>query len=349
MTILAVLTEMEGTGVAPAASVYDYRSELSPTGNDSAYSRGTIDLDQAWPGGTGTVLHYQETQATPAYDGGGVFWLHMSTYWNQIRDLTTVIAIADGNNDRIYSFTLTITTTTIQFKFWQYADGNAGTEIGTIDFIHWFEFDTTEDLDIKIDPNTDTVEVYRSGDLQGTLTSSDGIDLNTRTPGTLIERVVLRENIDTSLSQIILTEDEPTLYWKVRTLDPTGAGANSDWTGAYTDVDDVNLDTDSYNRIDSAGTQTYAFFDVSSGIQTDMEVAAIMASVLAKGQTGAAVTSITNVTRIGGVNYDMGSALNVEGGQYETTCDVLLTTSPATASAWTFAEINAAEFGFKSS
>lgn len=349
MTILAVVTEMEGSCITDAGSILDIRMSLSTVGDDPDYVRGALDVDQAAT--LGDVLLQADTYTTPAYDNGNAFWLHFDTYWNTTRDLNRVITIADSAGDLLYGFYLNIISNgSIQFTFYTYTDAGAETAVGPVNLTNQAVANTTEAVDIKIDPATDTVEFYRASTLELTLTSGgDSLDLNQRTAATQISCLCLQESIDSSLSQIILTESESTIDWKVKTLNPNGAGANTDWTGAYTDVDESGLDISQYNRTSSAGTQTYAYTDVQGAIQTGMEIAAVVPCALALAQTGATVPNITNVVRIGGVNYDLGASKDVEGNLAKLAYSTVNTVSPATAAKWTFAEVNAAEFGFKTS
>jgi hypothetical protein len=131
---------------------------------------------------------------------------------------------------------------------------------------------------------------------------------------------------------------------RIRALSPSGAGATTGLTvqgvaANYQNVDELPPSTTDYNYGDTGTEDTYAFGDVP----TLGQIAGVQVSLYAaKDATGA--KSLAPVVRAGGTDYE-GTAQSLSQGygylmqQYST--------NPATGSAWTPSDVNAAEFGAK--
>jgi hypothetical protein len=125
---------------------------------------------------------------------------------------------------------------------------------------------------------------------------------------------------------------------------PGGVGTTAQWTGNYADnwqnVRDTNGDSDStFNQSSTAGqTDQFAMTDVPAGT-----VHAIQHVIMARRDAGGART-VRPVTRIGTTNYN-GTSMTAAASYVFLTDPVSV--SPATSTAWTATEINAAEFGYE--
>lgn len=149
----------------------------------------------------------------------------------------------------------------------------------------------------------------------------------------------------TYFSQILMTEGVPTIGAKIKSCRATAAGANTGWTGAYTDVNEpVNSDT-TVNTATTAGLrQTYPITALS--IPTGYTINTVMHVFRAKND-GTAPVNIKSAVRRAAVNYD--NASNVSGlGLGFSPILTRYDTDPSTAAAWTQANFNAAEFGYLS-
>jgi len=138
---------------------------------------------------------------------------------------------------------------------------------------------------------------------------------------------------------------------RVETLLPNGAGASTAWTPSagsnYQAVDDPYSsapcpDGDS-TYISSTVVGNRDSYAYSNLVITAGTIIGVQVSPNAY-KTDAGARSLKSYTRIGGVNYD-GSAKSL-GGSYASYPE-LWVISPATAVAWTVAEVNGAEFGVK--
>jgi hypothetical protein len=125
----------------------------------------------------------------------------------------------------------------------------------------------------------------------------------------------------------------------------SGNGTNADWSpstgsdhGALVDENPAT-DTD-YNQSGTAGhrdTYNFAAVGVAGTVKAVQTVNYIKADV-------AGVRYVGDVARIGGTNYDSTGTVVLSDWVFR--CE-LHPTSPATATAWTVAEIDGAEFGVK--
>ncbi len=134
---------------------------------------------------------------------------------------------------------------------------------------------------------------------------------------------------------------------RVDTIFPSGAGASAQFTPTGSvnnseNVDDASPDDDAtYNASNTAGNiDSFVFTDVTALNATVMGVQANM--IARKDDAGS--RTLRGIARVGAVNYEGGDlALSDSYIDHRT----IWNQNPATAAAWTEAEINAAEFGYK--
>lgn len=161
--------------------------------------------------------------------------------------------------------------------------------------------------------------------------------------GTDIARVAFFSDYDSAYWSAVIIADEDTRGMSFVQSKPSGAGGASDWTGAYTDIDETGYtDTDVLSASAAAKVSTFAMADLPSGYSTGYDV---VATVLAGRMKAGASASIKAVYRVGSTNYtgaDFGAGAAFAGKQ------VIATVDPSTSAAWTVSGVNAAEFGFES-
>lgn len=147
----------------------------------------------------------------------------------------------------------------------------------------------------------------------------------------------------TRCSQYLVTEDISTVGAKVKYMRGTGAGSNSGWTGAVTDVNEVITDDATLNSAATAGLkQTYNMTDVT--VPSGYEVKSVFHWVRAR-NTGVAPNNIKSVCRSGGADY---SSANLVVGTGVAPTGMRYDLDPATSAQWTAAGLDAVEFGFES-
>lgn len=184
------------------------------------------------------------------------------------------------------------------------------------------------------------VRIYFDDALEAEVTATD-TDL---AAWTTIDRVRIQAASSTGadawiFSGVIISTDD-TRQMKFVQESITGNGANTAWTGDYTGIDELGLNT--ADEISSTTTNDVETFTgaINNIIDTGHD---ILASVLT-----------FNVNSVGG-DSDLAAAYRISGTNYEATPKTapsgpsimafVTEVSPATATAWTAAEIEGAEFG----
>jgi hypothetical protein len=140
-------------------------------------------------------------------------------------------------------------------------------------------------------------------------------------------------------SLIIADEDTRAMFMAQRL--PTGNGANTAWTGAYTDVDETGYtDTDFIAATASGQKESYTHAALPAEWATGFAVQAVVISGrMMDGQGSGLFTH--GLMRVGGVDYDvglMGAAILHQG------CQKVISLDPSTSAAWSLTNA-AAEFG----
>lgn len=150
-------------------------------------------------------------------------------------------------------------------------------------------------------------------------------------------------NGDYDYAEVLITKNEHPYAMRVKTHVLNGAGTNSDWTGAYTDVDEADPSTtDIISSATANQVSTFATDDLPS-IGADV-IRAVQVSVMARrGSTGP--QNLQTVLRASSVNQTGATQLLNTG--YNTYREIY-TQNSVTGVEFTKAEIDASEVGVKS-
>lgn len=229
------------------------------------------------------------------------------------------------------------------------ATGAAYTAVDTpfnmaIDIVHTF------DLHVKLHGSTGVIELYMDGML---IADFSGNTAPSAAAASGMSIFALRQSFDNvgapdynAVYSEVIIANESTLDWRLAELLPTGAGANSGWAGAYTDVDDVTLpNTGDQDMITAASNDlksTYVMGDISGTISGVSIVAVGVVARARKGTTGP--QHLRGVVRISGTDYET-SDVTPESSLAPTR--MIWNTNPATSGAWSISAVNGAEFGMK--
>lgn len=185
-----------------------------------------------------------------------------------------------------------------------------------------------------------TVKVYLNGSMLVNATFTQSLLTNIRSM-----RLRGPSTATWGFSQILITKNRPTIGAKVASLRPTGAGGNSGWSGAFTNVNEaINSDTTSDLTTTAGVKQTYAMGDVT--VPANYAIASVFHWMRAKND-GVSPLNIKSVVRQGTTDYDY--ATNAPGmsagyGAVPARYDV----DPGTGVTWTQSGLNASEFGYLS-
>lgn len=333
MSIFMVNNECSAdvTGVT-VASNDDIRFRIQTNTNyfDTNYSRFAHYTD---PGS----LALWPALNTPNYDDVDDFWFHISL--RTTANVSTSFYVRDGSAGNIYRIFFTGGSTSTRVEIYSYNDGGTATSVSytlTLNVLYRFDF--------HFDRVANDLKLY----INDSLTTTLALDVNRRTNNPVMTDI--RMTTVTTVryfSELCAAFNESTLFWRVKSLYPNGAGTNSDWTGAYTDVDENALDTLTLNTISAQGNQTYAYTDIQAGIMTDRQVAALVITSVADATAGTN-TNLKNVYYDGGTLRDLGSAVDVASNGYINGVTAYALTDPATGSLWVYTDINSYEFGFAS-
>jgi hypothetical protein len=135
--------------------------------------------------------------------------------------------------------------------------------------------------------------------------------------------------------------DSRLIHYDQKALD--GAGAETDWSGAYTDIDEQGIDfTDFIQGAANADKATYTFAALDTTFN-DAAYTPIGLGVSARGVKGA--TGPANLQLAARENITNGFSGNKALGDIWSMHQHMFTQNPDTAAAWTFAELDAAQVG----
>lgn len=183
------------------------------------------------------------------------------------------------------------------------------------------------------------VEVYRDGVLEhGTDVDTSGL------PDIAQFRLNDANNnaaYDTYYSEVICASHNIGSA-RLAAIAVTGAGAQSGWSGAYTDVDNALVDDATFIASGTAGQKSsFIAEDLPAGSLTVSEV-----SVVARVRRGGTGPQNANaLLRVGGTDYTQSLGTVGESFAKER---VVWTLNPATSGAWDAAAVNALEIGVES-
>lgn len=124
---------------------------------------------------------------------------------------------------------------------------------------------------------------------------------------------------------------------------PNAAGSNSQWTGAYGDVDEylTNDGDTTYNYTSAAAIQSYNLENSSDSGTIDSVTVVLYAKFSGTQE------NLYPMLRTGAVNYDAASACSgLDTASYKK-CSYSWSLNPATSNAWTVSDISSLEAGFK--
>lgn len=267
------------------------------------------------------------------------FWLHFEVdqyFFSNSSTQGPIVEFLDGSDVPFVRLNSdSQASTTWQVEYWT---GAAWTAAGTFTA----PGDSLQTLDINVVGNSasGSASVYLSG--TNRLTTA-AIDLSAYGGVAKVRFYGRGSSIagTRAISQVIMA-DEPTIGWRLATVPATGAGATTDFTGTYTEIDEVVYSDADF--INSAVANQVEIFSHSSTVPSGYTVRAFGVTARAKrGASGPA--NLQLALRSSGTTYFSGSkALDVGYGAF---CHVW-ETDPATAAAFATSAIASLQFGVKS-
>lgn len=265
---------------------------------------------------------YAALSGVAGADGGGVQLKDSSGFpWIRLSRLIT----NDPNLLALY-----VNTGTGASPTWTLLDTSFATSSGLQDFVF--------DIEVTIG-SPHSVKLYFNGNLirSGTFTNANFTNIAEVHYGNLN-----RTSSQVNYSQLLTTRGISTIGAKVKTIRPTGAGANTGWTNTYTAVNEVvNNDTTLQNAATAGLKSTHAMGDVS--VPSGFEIKTVFHWLRAKND-GTGPTNIKSVLRSGGVDYSTENLSNI--GLAYAPVGARYNTDPVGAN-WTQSVWNAIEAGYE--
>ena len=296
-----------------------YELNLQPYYWDPDFTRAALYVSS---GGVTYAESYHWTEAT------GEFWFHGEAYVDTgSASELPAMSLYDDSDQEVLRFTVQ-NSITYRAYYW---NGSSFTQVGTTVTIG---SDTRQVWDIRFNMDASgTVALYTSGTKRLEVT---GVDLSAL--GVAYMR--LRSAGQMMWTQIICA-DEPTIGWRLKTIPPTGAGASTDFTGTYAEVDEVKYaDADFINSSTNGHVE---LFSHGTTVPTGYAIRGVAVTARAKkGLTGPA--NLQLALRSGSTTYTSSSqALDVGYGAFV----AIWETDPATTADFTTSAIASLQFGVK--
>jgi hypothetical protein len=133
-----------------------------------------------------------------------------------------------------------------------------------------------------------------------------------------------------------------TIGHRVQTLVPTAAGNHTAWTGVYTAVDETILDVaDFVSATATALSETFVMSDTHVDFATRAVKAVKLSAAL---YTDGTILTIKPLVRNGGTTNEGATDTLTAGAN---TYGKIMETNPVSAAAWTIADVDGTELGFK--
>lgn len=200
------------------------------------------------------------------------------------------------------------------------------------------------DVYIKVDGTVGEFSVWKDGTQVATFSGDTSID--NASFGRIHWKGQTGTTNELDVSQVIVSS-ESTIGWVLMTLYPDGNGANTSWTGSYTDIDEFSLNTADY--IEAIATnliETSTVSNINAAYST-YNVKAVAVAMRASNDSGSVINDLQAVVRVSGINYTSPNlSLPKDGTDYSR--QYIWETNPNTAAAWSQSAVNALEVGVKS-
>lgn len=153
---------------------------------------------------------------------------------------------------------------------------------------------------------------------------------------------------ETMISQLIVA-DQDTRGMRLVTLPVTGAGSNSDWTGAAADIDEAELnEADFISALEGDLVSTYATTNIDAVTYESFAAIALVVGAIANNPAETFVSTIQAALRVSGNNYFSDDSLTLTHDGETKYSTFVFNLDPSNDSAWNKTKINAVEVGVKS-
>lgn len=325
MTVLFVGSEM--SAFTPSDSTVKERTS-TPIVYDSSFSRCSIEC-------VGSTTYAEGLPSASATD----IWIHFSLASGDAVGSTSSTRFRwydSSNNERI-RLAYAEDDKTVTINYW---NGSAFVSAGTFS-LEMLDTGQTFDLHVVCNSGSGSITVYVAGTARLEASVSTTSITNLR-KFRFVGATVASLDCQTWFSQVIVA-DEPTIGWRLVTRYASGAGATTDWTGAYTEIDEtIYSDADFIN---SSVADQVELFTNSGPSLTGYSVRAVgVSSRIRRGASGP--QNCRMALRVAGTTYFSGSDIAL--GLAYAPVQTIWETDPATTADWLASTIGSIQFGVKS-
>lgn len=270
----------------------------------------------------------------PMTTAGGEAWLHYCNRYSGFNDSVSqpLVQFMDASNNVIAKMVENGSSYELQ-----YYNGSGYTSTGSGP--NPASVMNTFDIHVLKGSGTAVIEWWMNGGLIRSVTGA------TLTGFGNIAKVRLQWFNDGNdhFSEVALTDTIRTAGWNVTTRPPTGAGGDTAGTGAYTDVNEINLDQSAFIQLGTAGDQR-SFVRAASSLVNSIKGFTVAGNIRRVDATGP--QQIKPYLKISGTRYyGTTFALTTTFANYQYTWEL----NPATGVAFTVSEANGTgiEYGWE--
>lgn len=271
------------------------------------------------------------------FTAAGEFWLDFYVYLVATGTTRALATIYSGST-ALFRI-IQNTSSTLRVEYWDGSAWQVGVSNGgSVSSANRYRIAAH----IKMHDTLGVIDLYLNGALIGTSFAGDTI----RTAATTCDKAMFQcpGSSGVVYSAVFASDEDSRPIHYIQRV-PSGAGALTQMTGAYTDVDEFGFSDNDFLQAASADLVTLVTkAALPTALNTGYQVMGVSVSARAlKGGTGP--TKLQLACRHGTTNGFSGDKnLGAVGAPVQH----MFTQNPATAAAWTFAEADAAQFGVKS-
>lgn len=353
MTIISILAEPDTI----ACSLLDKKAADVKWGFKDGFGntlqRGCFDSDDDDGAVSYAVLGYTQPLSAPVPISGNTFWLrvgYVHKWWDRTGPRIALYCEEEGKCPLSFRFSSTAPDTYRVYTLGASMDLGNYASYGA-DTHHLFDFRMTiapKDGDPTID--VVTYDAYMDEQFLQTLTvevaAADGW------LGRSVNRMELAYGTtlygdDHVITSAILTANEPTLGMVIKTLDFTADGTVTGMTGGFADVNAFKVDEATSINSDIDGTSSTFVHSGLGALSSQYTVKGVVIAGLGHAVAGSPTPNLQAVMHNGTTEYEIGSAVDQTDNLWVAPINALTTVNPETGLAFTPAELDAMELGFK--
>lgn len=277
------------------------------------------------------------------------FWLHFTMHKITATVVANTNPIIEFNNgtSKEYRIIMNATTPTTVWDFQKTTNGTTWTTL--VSFTTGaanttYVSDNAWDIRIKANATTGLIRIYN----QGTLVAS--YSGNTATQTSTVNRINFLASDALSRYNFaeIIVADTATINYRLKSLTASGAGTYSEWTGAYTEIDEV-AKNDADFIVTNATNQRFVcdMADMTVGQLGSREVKAVVVASRQLFTTDAAPTNLQHMVRTNSADYFSANlSVPIDGSIYLR--QTIWELNPSTSAKWTLVETQNMQVGVKS-